>query len=322
MRPNSLSFFPDAIRKCAVVFLAVVCVMLCWPNPAELKPMTRLRFRPLLYELDSIKMQLKRLLADWGETEFQVDDTLIRHVSYFIKYYTVEDVERSNRAIQRSRKYLRNIKNTFKKYDIPEDVAFALPFVESSFNRNARSSAGAVGMFQFIDSTARNYGLVVNGGKRDERLDYKKAAQACARYLRDSNKAFSSTIFSLGSYHHGTRTVAAVLPTCGSGQERKFGPMFQHKRLGPFSKEYIPQCLAAALIYRYLEKSKQVKLAVPAFESRTIGAPKPVRSFENQVPNLRHINPDLYYAKATYSYAGTNGYVLLTKVDYPPRRRQ
>ena len=95
---------------------------------------------------------------------------------------------------------------TFKKYDIVEDVAFALPFVESGFNPGARSNAGALGMFQFLDGTAIHYGLKISDNGQDERKDYKKSTVACAKYLRNNRRVFASTVLSLASYHHGTQS--------------------------------------------------------------------------------------------------------------------
>ena len=144
----------------------------------------------------------------------------------------------------------------------------------------------------------------------------KKSAQACARYLSNNRRVFASTILSLGAYHHGTKLVTDVLLTCGDDPQRKFGPVFGDTKLGPFSKEYIPQCLAAALIYRHLKQNKLGALQVPRVESRILAAAAKVAALKKQAPGLFDTNPDLYRAASTYTYAGTNGYVLLTKLDY------
>ncbi|MCG8550227.1 MAG: transglycosylase SLT domain-containing protein, partial [Desulfobacterales bacterium] len=210
-----------------------------------------------------------------------------------------------------------HIKQVFKKYGIAQDVAFALPFVESGFNPNARSNAGALGMFQFLDTTATHYGLKIMGNRPDERRDYKKAADACARYLRDNRRVFASTVLSLASYHHGTKTVADVLLNSGDDPARTFGPIFKSRFLGPYSREYIPQCLAAALIYRYLWANRLVMLPVPGGESRRIRAGTSIKSLRKKIPNLYKLNPDLLHAKSIYPYAGSNGYLLLTKIGPP-----
>lgn len=122
--------------------------------------------------------------------------------------------------IKRGRRYLPYIVSVFKQYRIPVDIAFALSFVESGFNPDARSGAGAVGMFQFMKSTARIYGLKVSG-LTDEHKDYKKAAVTCVKYLRNNRNVFASTLLSLGSYHHGTGWVTRVLLSAADQKQRR-----------------------------------------------------------------------------------------------------
>ncbi len=317
MRPAP-SFFPDRGLKRTVIGLILSLALVFQISPAEPKTSPPLKVPPPAFGLAAVKQELKNLLKDWKEVEFHVDDVLIRHVSYYIKYYAVEDVDRSNKAIRRSEEYLHHIICLFKKYGLPEDAAFALPFVESSFNPGARSGAGAVGMFQFLESTARDYGLKINNNGDDERADVQKAAEACAKYLRNNRRVFASTILSLAGYHHGTKLVTDVLLSYGNEPQRTFGPIFRNKKLGPFSREYIPQCLAAALIYRHLKQNKLKELQVPRFESRTLVAKTKVTVLHNEIPGLSDLNPDLGHATSTYDYASTNGYVLLTKLNYPP----
>ncbi len=315
---SPLSFFPDTGKKRTVIGVILIFALVFQGSLAEPKTSPPLKVPPPAFGLTAVKKELKSLLTDWKEVEFHVDDVLVRHVSYYIKYYTVEDVVRSNKAIRRSEECLHTITCIFKKYNLPEDVAFALPFVESSFNQGARSGAGAVGMFQFLESTALDYGLKINNSGEDERTDVKNAAEACAKYLRNNRRVFASTILSLAGYHHGTKLVTDVLLSYGDEPQREFGPIFRNKKLGPFSREYIPQCLAAALIYRYLKQNRLKVLQVPQFESRTLVSKTKVAALHKEVPGLFGINPDLEHAASTYAYASTNGYVLLTKLNYPP----
>jgi len=317
MKLSSL-FSRKIARKTGIVFFIFIFFAIFQNGPAMSENRVNLNFKPLTFDLDTVEKQLKEMMADWGETAFDVDDLLVRHVSYFIKYYTVQNVDRSNKIIRRSEKYLHYIKKTFKKYSIVEDVAFALPFVESGFNPNARSNAGALGMFQFLDDTGIQYGLKVRDNGPDERRDYKKSTVACAKYLRDNRRVFASTVLSLSSYHHGTRMVTDVLLNCGDDPGRTFGPIFENSSLGPFSREYVPQCLAAALIYRYLKQNRLAMLSVPGFESKSLRAKTSVKFLKKKIQNLYQLNPDLQYARSIYPYASSNGYVLLTKIAYPP----
>nr|WP_319393742.1 transglycosylase SLT domain-containing protein [uncultured Desulfobacter sp.] len=304
------------VKDIAISVVLIVLAML-QSSTAVAQNHVNVNLKPVAFDLYTVEKELTQMMADWGETAFEVDDVLARHVSYFIKYYAVAHVDKSNKIIRRSEKYLRYIKKRFKKHGIAEDVAFALPFVESGFNPGAQSNAGAVGMFQFLGGTAMHYGLKVSETGLDERTDYKKSADACARYLRDNRRVFASTVLSIASYHHGTKMVADVLLNCGDDPARKFGSIFQSSFLGPFSREYIPQCLAAALIYRYLRQNKLIMLPVPEFESQTLRAGTSVKALKKKMPELYKLNPDLLHAKSIYPYASSNGYVLLTKIETP-----
>ena len=261
-----------------------------------------------------IKEELEKMLEDWGEPAFVVDDVLVRHVSYFYKYYSVVDYQRSNRAIQRSEQYLPYIIKVFQKYQLPEDIAFALPFVESSFNAKAKSGVGAAGMFQFMKATGKQYGLKITRS-RDDRLDPYKAAPACAKYLRNNRNVFASSVLSLGSYHHGTGKVSQVLLTAANADKRSFGPIFNHKRFGRYSREYIPQCLSAALIYRFMKSLGINRLPKMSIKKQTLSQIVSSDALALQMPDLYTMNPDLKGGIQTYSYASTNGYVLLSHVN-------
>lgn len=270
-----------------------------------------------LWPLDReiIRQEITSMLEEWGEPAFAVDRELVRHVCYFYKYYSIKDAARTNETISRGRKYLPSVIDIFSQYRLPEEIAFALPFVESGFRHDIQSTAGAVGMFQFIKETARIYDLKVTR-KVDERKDYVKAARACAQYLRNNRNVFASTVLSLGSYHHGTGKVSEVLLSAASAEERKFEPIFNNKRLGPYSREYIPQCLAAALIYRFLEKWQLAYIPEMGVESQIItsGRMQRVEDLKERVPELYTLNPDLVEVNSIYPYASTGGYILLSRV--------
>ncbi|NDY72205.1 lytic murein transglycosylase [Desulfobacter hydrogenophilus] len=314
---SSTLFSININKKIGIIFLILIFFAMSQTNPALSENRVNLNFKPVAFDLNTVENQLTELMADWEETAFTVDDVLVRHVSYFIKYYTVQHVDKSNKIIRRSEKYLHYIKKTFKKYGIAEEVAFALPFVESGFNTDARSDAGALGMFQFLDGTAIHYGLEIMDNGLDERTNYKKSAVACAKYLRNNRRVFASTVLSIASYHHGTQLVTDVLLNCGDDPGRTFGPIFKSSILGPFSREYIPQCLAAALIYRYLKQNRLVMLPVPGFESKILQAGTSVKSLKKKSPSLYQLNPDLQHATSIYPYAVSNGYILLTKIGKP-----
>ncbi|MBF0397208.1 MAG: transglycosylase SLT domain-containing protein [Desulfobacterales bacterium] len=266
---------------------------------------------------DMINQELNEMFEEWGETSFQIDDSLIQHVGYFYKLYAIYKYKLTSGAIERSKKYINDIIEIYDNYDLPEEIAFAIPFVESAFHNEAKSNVGAGGMFQIMPDTARLFGLKVDRNT-DERLDWKKAAQTSAKYLRKNRVViFASLILAVGSYHHGTGTVWKILLDIASANERKFEPIFECTNVsgfGPASKEYIPQCLSAALIFRYLKKMGWENIPKVEFDDKLLPGGRKITNYD--ISKLTDFNPDLTENMTTYSYNVSKGYVLLTKTAF------
>jgi len=103
-------------------------------------------------------------------------------------------------SLVRSKAYIDGLKRVLREAGLPEDLAY-LPHVESSFDAQARSPAGAAGLWQLMPATARE-SLRVDGTV-DERTDPYKATVAAARYLRAAYTALGSWPLAVTSYHHG-----------------------------------------------------------------------------------------------------------------------
>ncbi|MBK9950182.1 MAG: lytic transglycosylase domain-containing protein [Candidatus Competibacteraceae bacterium] len=108
--------------------------------------------------------------------------------------------ERFKRGLEISGRYDATFRKIFYEAGLPEDLAY-LPHVESSFQNHAASSAGAVGMWQFMPGTARRFGML--NAAVDERRDPVAAAHGAARYLRDAHDSLGSWPLALTSYNHG-----------------------------------------------------------------------------------------------------------------------
>ena len=85
MKLSSL-FFRKPNRKTGIVFFILIFFAIFQSNPAMAENRVNLNFKPLTFDLNTVEKQLTEMMADWGETAFDVDDLLVRHVSYFIKY--------------------------------------------------------------------------------------------------------------------------------------------------------------------------------------------------------------------------------------------
>jgi membrane-bound lytic murein transglycosylase D len=104
-------------------------------------------------------------------------------------------------GLERSREWLEPVQELLAAEGIPTEMV-ALSFVESMFNPRARSYAGAVGIWQLMPATARDYGLKVTRG-HDERADILKATRAAARLLHQNYRMLGSWPLALTGYNWG-----------------------------------------------------------------------------------------------------------------------
>ena len=113
--------------------------------------------------------------------------------------------------------YMPIFQETFDRYGLPEEL-MAMAIIESALNPVAVSRAGAKGMWQFMYSTAKLYGLHIDSFV-DERLAPVKSADAAARYLKDAYGIFGDWNLAIASYNCGAGNVNRAIRRSGS---RKF----------------------------------------------------------------------------------------------------
>ncbi|MCC6534633.1 MAG: transglycosylase SLT domain-containing protein [Burkholderiales bacterium] len=113
------------------------------------------------------------------------------------------------RMIQRSERYLFYVVEEVEKRGMPGEIAL-LPMIESAYNPNAYSTAHASGMWQFIPSTGKTYGLKQNWWQ-DERRDVLAATRAALDYLEKLYEMFGSWELALASYNWGEGAVGRAI---------------------------------------------------------------------------------------------------------------
>ncbi len=120
-------------------------------------------------------------------------------------WYFLQNKQYLERTFQRAEYYLPLIKPIIEKSGLPSELVW-LPVIESGFNPLAVSRSGAAGLWQFIPSTARRYGLRVDD-QVDERFDVIKSTEAAVRYLKDLYNMFGSWELALAAYNCGENCV-------------------------------------------------------------------------------------------------------------------
>jgi len=156
--------------------------------------------------------------------------------------------ERFLRGLEISYRYDAKIRETFRGYGLPEDLA-VLPHVESSFQYAARSSAGAVGAWQFTRGTGRQYMPITSAF--DARLDPLAAADAAARYLADAHERLQSWPLALTAYNHGVAGMANAQKKYGDYEQIFLN--YTGRRFGFASKNFYAEFLAARELARNAE---------------------------------------------------------------------
>src|SRR6516165_1452248 len=152
-------------------------------------------------------------------------------------------------------------KQIFEKQGIPSEIAL-LPFVESSFENRALSSAGAAGIWQFTRGTGRLY-MNVNK-KVDERLDPAKATRAAARLLMENYNALGNWPLAITAYNHGRAGMVRAQNEVGS-EITKVISDYKSPSFGYASMNFYSEFLAAVEVYsNYEQYFGQLTLETPS----------------------------------------------------------
>ncbi len=107
----------------------------------------------------------------------------------------------SLQMIKKANRFFPIVEPILKENGIPDDFKY-LMVIESNLNINARSHAGACGLWQFMQATGREYGLEVNANI-DERYHVEKATHAACRFLKKAYERFGNWIAVAASYNGG-----------------------------------------------------------------------------------------------------------------------
>lgn len=158
--------------------------------------------------------------------------------------------EKVDEGIQRAQALLPRILAILQEHDVPAELA-ALPLVESTYNPQAYSKAGAVGLWQFIRSTGKRYLTITRA--RDDRRDPLRATQAAARLLRHNYEALGSWPLAIVAYNHGQEGILSARAAVGSSAIEDIIARYTGPRFGFASKNFYAEFLAALkVVHPYL----------------------------------------------------------------------
>lgn len=187
----------------------------------------------------------------------------------YIENFFISRKNYITRTYQKSKELFPKVVSILKKYNVPEEFKVLLA-LESGFNGNAVSSAGAVGYWQFMDEVAREYGLKITSGKKiktkkgsdkkhqaktiqaDERKNFTKSTHAAARYLKDRARNLNNDcLLMAASYNCGVGNVWNAMEKTG-----KANPSFWDikKYLPAETRAYVMNFITLNVLFNNFEK--------------------------------------------------------------------
>lgn len=147
-----------------------------------------------------------------GETDYY--GNMNTYMIDYVKKYMTNFGGRLNTVSGRGRSgTFESIDRVLKSHSIPKELKY-LAVIESALNKNAKSPVGAVGYWQFMESTAKLMGLTVNG-RRDERTDLIKSTHAAAKYLSYLYDQLDDWLLVVAAYNSGPRPVINAMKRTG-----------------------------------------------------------------------------------------------------------
>lgn len=185
--------------------------------------------------------------ADAVTYDFPV--TINKQVEFYLDFFQHEQRTTFRRWLERSGRYLPMIQDQLREAGMPLDLAY-LPMIESGYSLTAYSRARAVGPWQFIRSTGRNYGLVINN-YLDERRNPVKSTSAAIAFLADLYDEFGSWELAVAGYNAGAGTIRKAIR---KHETDNFWQLAKGRYLRLETKRYVPKLIAAIMIAKEPEK--------------------------------------------------------------------
>lgn len=210
--------------------------------------------------------------------------------------------------------YLKGMEEIFRNNRLPVELT-RLPFVESSFNKHAKSKVGASGLWQFMDSTGRKFMIVQD--HIDERTSPFKATEAAARLLKENHMILKrSWPLALTAWNHGPSGLRRAMKKAGSHDLSDIIVKGRSANFDFASSNFYSEFLAALFAERYhdemfegLNYEKELDLHTVKL-SRSVGAKELLRLSGLTKEDFLLFNPDLKRA-VTYNASVPRGFTLM-----------
>lgn len=223
-------------------------------------------------------------------------------VRFYVGHFGGSARDRFAERLSRGTRYESMIRSKLVNGGLPADMYY-LALVESGFNPHAYSRAAAVGMWQFMTTTAKGMGLRVDWWM-DERRDPVRSTDAAVRFLRGLNEQFGSMYLAAAAYNGGPGRVARGLTRYeddleGTTGDDLFFALAEKKYLRTETRNYVPQLIAAALVAKEADRYGIDIAPRPAFsyDSVRVGPRLPLsviaKASATNVDVIQDLNPHI-----------------------------
>ena len=169
---------------------------------------------------------------------YAMPDVKSSYASNHEKFYSSRP-DYLKRMLDRGQKYLFHIVEEVEKRGMPSEIAL-LPMIESAFNPQALSTSAASGIWQFIPSTGKSFGLQQNWWV-DNRRDVTAATSAALTYLQKLHGMFGAWDLALAAYNAGEGTVQRAI---NKNRNQGLPTDYQSLNLPAETKNYVPKLQA------------------------------------------------------------------------------
>lgn len=226
---------------------------------------------------------------------------------------------RTLQTILASKRYFAVIEPILAKYGVPDDFKY-LCMAESGLNPEARSGAGAGGLWQLMPAYAKSAGLLV-GDEVDERYHIEKSTEAACRYLIDAKRRLGSWTLAAAAFNAGVAGVSRRLEK--QGVESYYDLFLPNETL-----RYVFRVLSFKLlmsdpaVYGYKIDKKEYYPLLPAYEEVTVDDPEIdwaafAREHGTHYKQIRQLNPWI----RDYDHANKAGRSYTVKIPQGSARK-
>jgi membrane-bound lytic murein transglycosylase D len=205
---------------------------------------------------EDVRQEAEQLFgAEASSPTFDIDVSSFvgnRRVLEYLEFFQLDARDRFQIWLSRLGRYEGMIRERLRARGLPEDLTY-LTLIESGLSNTAVSRARAVGMWQFMASTGRLYGLQIDPWV-DERRDPFKATDAAVNHLQDLVQRLGSVYLAAAAYNAGAgRIERAIRRLPGASEsdsvdDQTFFEIASHRNLRRETRDYVPKLIAASLI--------------------------------------------------------------------------